>query len=140
MRVVILGCGRVGSTLARSLVRDGHAVAVIDRNERQFERLGDSFAGSTIVGTGLDEDVLIQAGIEEADVFVATTNGDNTAIMASQIAREVFEVSRVITRIYDPVREELYRELGLDTIGSTTVMTDLIRNKIGGGTNAAAGE
>ena len=140
MRVVILGCGRVGSTLARSLADDGHAVSVIDRNERQFERLGDSFPGGTVVGTGLDEDVLMRAGIEEADVFVATTNGDNTAIMASQIAREVFEVSRVITRIYDPVREELYRELGLDTVCSTSVMTDLIRSKIGGGTDAAAGE
>ncbi len=131
MRAVILGCGRVGSTLARSLDAAGHDVTVIDRNKLQFERLGDEYAGRTIVGTGLDEDVLLQAGIESADVFIAVTNGDNTSIMASQIAREVFGVSHVITRIYDPVRERLYNSLGLDTLCSTTIMADLIEKKIG---------
>ncbi len=135
MKVVILGCGRVGSTLARSLDREGHTVTVIDRNQQQFQRLGADFRGQTVRGTGIDEDILRQAGIEGADVFVAVTNGDNTSIMASQIAREVFEVPHVITRVYDPVREELYRSLGLDTVSPTTTMSGIIANKItsGGG-------
>jgi trk system potassium uptake protein TrkA len=133
MRVVILGCGRVGSTLARDLDREGHAVTVIDRNPRQFQRLGAEFGGETVRGTGIDEDVLRLAGIESADVFVAVTNGDNTSIMASQIAREVFSVPHVITRIYDPVREQLYRSLGLDTLCPTTAMATRIEQKIGTG-------
>ncbi len=133
MKVVILGCGRVGSTLARTLDRDGHAVTVIDRNQQQFQRLGSGFNGQTVVGTGIDEDVLQTAGIEDADVFVTVTNGDNTSIMAAQIAREVFSVPHVITRIYDPVREDLFRNLGLDTVCPTTEMTNLIADKIATG-------
>lgn len=132
MRIVILGCGRVGSTLARQLDTDGHEVAVIDRNQTQFARLGDDFGGLTVLGTGIDEDVLEQAGIEGADVFVAVTNGDNTAIMVSQIVREVFEVPHVITRIYDPGREELFRGLGLDTISPTTTFAGMIADRITG--------
>ena len=130
MKIVILGCGRVGSTLAVSLDREGHDVSVIDRNQRQFQRLGDDFRGQTVRGTGIDEDVLRQAGIERADVFVAVTNGDNTAIMASQVAREVFRVPHVITRIYDPVREELYRSLGLDTVCPTTTVSGIVGERI----------
>jgi trk system potassium uptake protein TrkA len=130
MKVVILGCGRVGSSLARSLDTDGHTVTVVDRNAQQFQRLGEEFRGQTVRGTGIDEDVLRQAGIEDADVFVAVTNGDNTSIMASQIAREVFEVPHVITRIYDPVREQLFRSLGLDTVCPTTTVSGLISDKI----------
>lgn len=133
MKIVILGCGRVGSTLARTMDREGHSVAVIDRNQQQFQRLGADFGGQTVLGTGIDEDVLRQAGIEGADVFVTVTNGDNTSIMASQIAREVFQVPHVISRIYDPVREDLFKSLGLDTVCPTTEMTDLIADKIAGG-------
>lgn len=113
--------------------REGHSVAVIDRNQQQFQRLGADFGGQTVLGTGIDEDVLRQAGIEGADVFVTVTNGDNTSIMASQIAREVFQVPHVISRIYDPVREDLFKSLGLDTVCPTTEMTDLIADKIAGG-------
>ncbi len=130
MKVVILGCGRVGSTVGRMLDERGHAVTIIDRNEQQFKRLGERFRGETIRGVGIDEDVLRQAGLESADLFVAVTNGDNTNIMASQIAKEVFGVAHVITRIYDPVREQLYQGLGLDTYCPTTVQSQLIVDKI----------
>ncbi len=130
MKVVILGCGRVGSTLARTLDAEGHNVTVIDRNQQQFQRLGADFGGATVRGTGIDEDVLRRAGIEGADVFVAMTNGDNTSIMASQIVQEVFEVPHVVTRIYDPVREQLYRSLGLDTICPTTLIAGLVHEKL----------
>lgn len=130
MKVVILGCGRVGSILARLLDTEGHSVTVIDRNEQQFRRLGTDYLGHTVIGTGIDEDILRLAGIQDADVFVAVTNGDNTSIMASQIAREVFRVPQVVTRIYDPVREQLYRNLGLDTICPTTTISGMIREKL----------
>jgi len=130
MKVIILGCGRVGSTLARSLDSSNHEVTVIDWNEQQFQRLGSNFGGETVIGTGIDEDVLRLAGIEYADVFVAVTNGDNRNIMASQIARTVFDVSHVLTRIYDPVRATMYHQLGLDTVCSTTTMADIMQSKI----------
>lgn len=119
MRIVILGCGRVGAYLARMLAAEGHQVTVIDRNSAAFARLGSDFAGDLVVGTGIDEDVLRRAGIEQAEAFVAVTNGDNTNVMAAQLARDVFGVPRVICRIYDPLREEIYRGLGLETICPT---------------------
>ncbi|MDQ3855341.1 MAG: TrkA family potassium uptake protein [Chloroflexota bacterium] len=130
MNVVILGCGRVGSTLARSLDRQGHAVTVLEWNEQQFARLGDNFSGATVLGNGIDADALRQAGIELADVFVAVTNGDNRNIMAAQIAREVFQVRHVIMRVYDPVREQLYRSLGLDTVCPTTTIAGMLEADI----------
>ena len=119
MRIVILGCGRVGAYLAKMLVAEGHQVTVIDRNVEAFRRLGSDFTGNLVVGTGIDEDVLRRAGIEQAEAFVAVTNGDNTNVMASQVAREIFGVPRVICRIYDPLREEIYRTLELETICPT---------------------
>jgi trk system potassium uptake protein TrkA len=119
MRIVILGCGRVGAYLARMLVAEGQQVTVIDRNAEAFHRLGSDFTGNLVVGTGIDEDVLRRAGIEQAEAFVAVTNGDNTNVMAAQVAREIFGVPRVICRIYDPLREEIYRSLGLETICPT---------------------
>lgn len=119
MRIVILGCGRVGAYLARMLAAEGHQVTVIDRNSAAFARLGADFAGDLVIGTGIDEDVLRRAGIEQAEAFVAVTNGDNTNVMAAQLARDVFGVPRVICRIYDPLREEIYRGLGLETICPT---------------------
>jgi trk system potassium uptake protein len=120
MKLVIVGCGRVGAMAAIALSNNGHQVTVIDSNRRAFDRLGDDFAGEMVLGNGIDEDVLRQAGIESADGFASLTNGDNRNIMAAQIAREIFKVPRVITRIYDPMREEVYRrELGLNTVCPT---------------------
>jgi len=131
MRVVIMGCGRSGAYLARKLVAEGHHVTVIDRTSASFKRLGPDFAGDLVVGTGIDEDVLRQAGIEQADAFVAVTNGDNTNVMAAQVAKEVFGVPRVVCRIYDPLREEIYRTLGLETICPTLWGVNRIREILG---------
>ena len=121
MKIVILGCGRVGSTLATMLDHAGHEVSVIDYSSEAFQRLSPDFRGETIPGNGVDEEVLIRAGIKEADAFAAVTNGDNRNIMASQIAKEIFNVNKVMCRIYDPIREETYRELGMETICPTKV-------------------
>jgi len=130
MRIVILGCGRVGAYLAKMLVAEGHQVAVIDKNRAAFARLGSDFPGNLVAGTGIDEDVLHRAGIEQADAFVAVTNGDNTNIMASQMAKEIFSVSKVVCRIYDPLREETYRRLGLETVCPTTLGVTKIREAL----------
>jgi trk system potassium uptake protein len=119
MKIVIVGCGRVGAMVALALSKAGHHITVIDSNRRAFDRLGSDFAGDMVLGNGIDEDVLRQAGIESADGFASLTNGDNRNIMAAQIALEIFKVPRVITRIYDPIREEVYRELGLNTLCPT---------------------
>jgi trk system potassium uptake protein TrkA len=130
MNVVIMGCGRVGSRVATLLDDEGHRVSVIDTNHAAFSRLPADFRGGTILGTGIDEDVLRSAGIEEADAFLALTEGDNRNIMAAQVAREVFGVREVVARIYDPAREEIYRGLGLDTICPTRLIGDLVREKL----------
>lgn len=126
MKVVILGCGRVGSHLAKTLVAEGHQVSVIDKNSGAFGRLPPDFPANLVLGNGIDEDVLKRAGIEKADAFVATTNGDNTNVMSSQIAKEIFRVKKVIARIYDPLREEIYRALGLETIAPTIIGAEMI--------------
>lgn len=121
MKIVILGCGRVGSTLATMLDRAGHTISIIDYSSDSFQRLNPDFGGTTIVGNGVDEEVLIRAGIKEADAFAAVTNGDNRNIMASQIVKEIFKVKKVMCRIYDPIREETYHELGLETVSPTKI-------------------
>lgn len=121
MHVVIVGCGRVGSTLATMLDRGGHSVAVVDQNSHAFSRLPEEFHGQAVVGTGIDEDVLRRAGIEHADAFAAVMTADNRNIMAAQVAKHVFHVGKVVCRIYDPLREETYRDLGLETICPTTI-------------------
>jgi len=128
MKVVILGCGRVGARLAQLMEADGHEVSIIDSNLAAFERLPETFKGTTVLGTGIDADVLKAAGIEEADSFAAVTNYDNTNIMASQIAKEIFGVPHVLARIYDPGRESLYHELGLETICPTTLVSTTARD------------
>ena len=130
MKLVILGCGRVGATLASMMDRAGHQVSVIDYSSDSFQRLPPEFKGETVVGNGIDEDVLARAGIKEADVFAAFTNGDNRNVMASQIAKEIYHVKKVICRIYDPIREETYRELGLETISPTVVGAKLMFDAI----------
>ena len=124
--VVILGCGRVGSTLARQLGNEGHAVTIMDLTSDAFRRLGTKFKGQRLVGSGLDQDLLRKAGVDRADVFLAVTQGDNTNIFAAQIAREVFGVARVVARIYDPIRAQAYRELGITTLCTTTLAAGLI--------------
>ncbi len=130
MKIVILGCGRVGATLASMMGTAGHTVSVIDQSSDAFQRLGPEFQGTTFVGNGVDEDVLIRAGIREADAFAAVTNGDNRNIMASQIAKEIFKVKKVVCRIYDPIREETYRELGLETFCPTLVGSQIMFDAI----------
>lgn len=125
MNVVIMGCGRVGSYLATRLDREGNQVTVIDLTAEAFRRLPDEFNGETVVGTGIDEQVLRMAGIARADAFIAVTEGDNRNIMAAQVAREIFGVREVIARIYDPIREEVYRGLGLGTICPTKLISDM---------------
>jgi trk system potassium uptake protein len=128
MRTVIVGCGRVGSNLARWLGTEGDQVTVVDFDERAFNRLGEDFPGDMIFGTAVDEDVLRKAGTEQADAFVAVTNSDNTNIMAGQLARYVFNVPKVICRLYDPGRQAIYKELGLETICSTTLSAEQVRH------------
>jgi len=132
MNVIIMGCGRVGAQLAAMLDEDGHKVTILDREPHSFTRLPANFQGKALVGDGTDEDSLRRAGIEEADVFVAVTQGDNRNVMAAQIAKHVFNVPKVVCRIYDPLREELYHILGLETISPTTVGAKLLHDVIVG--------
>lgn len=121
MYVVIMGCGRVGARLARLLVDSGHEVMVMDLSVAAFDRLGRDFTGATMIGNGIDHDDLVKAGIERADAFAAVTQGDNRNIMAAQIAKHVFKVPRVVTRIYDPIRQDTYKALGLDAVSPTVI-------------------
>lgn len=127
MNVVIMGCGRVGEQLARLLVDEGHQVAIIDRDVQALERLGPEFKGRKIVGVGFDRDVLVQAGVDEAEAFAATSSSDNANIIAARIARNIFRVPRVVARLYDPQRAEIYQRLGLLTISATTWGAERIR-------------
>ena len=119
MKFVVLGCGRVGSLLASTLYVEGHEVSIIDRDQNAFRRLSPAFQGKTVAGIGFDRDVLVEAGIERADGFASVTNGDNSNIISALIARRVFRVPRVITRIYDPARANIYKRFGIPTISST---------------------
>ncbi len=127
MKVIIMGCGRVGEQLARLMVAEGHQVAVIDYDESALERLGPDFKGQKVVGVGFDQQVLVQAGIEQADAFAATSSSDNANIVAARTARTYFRVPRVVARLYDPRRAEIYQRLGLRTISSTTWGAERIR-------------
>ncbi len=130
MRIVILGCGRVGALLATTMDSEGHEVTIVDANPETFHRLGPGFRGSAVVGMGIDEDILRKAGIEQADAFAAVTNSDNTNVMAAQIAKIVFQVPKVVARIYDPIRQETYQTLGLETICPTCLAADSLREKL----------
>lgn len=130
MRVVILGCGRVGSTIATTMSREGHEVTIIDQNPDSFRRLGADFTGTKILGNGIDEDTLKRAQVDKANAFVATTNGDNRNIMSVQMAKVRFNVPKVVARIYDPNRAFAYAELGIDTICTTCVGAGLMRDLI----------
>ena len=132
MKIVILGCGRVGATLATMLDRAGHKVSIIDYSNEAFRRLDPKFGGETLIGNGVDEEILVRAGIKDADAFAAVTNGDNRNIMASQIAKEIFNVKKVVCRIYDPIRQSTYNELGLDTISPTIVGAQMMFESLTG--------
>jgi len=130
MYVIVAGCGRVGSVLAQSLSYERHDVIVIDKDASAFGRLGSAFNGITLEGVAFDEELLVEAGIEQADIFTSVTNHDNTNLMASEVATTVYGVPTVISRLYDPARELTYFKMGIDYVCGTTMMTDRIREKL----------
>jgi len=133
VHIVVMGCGRVGSTLALHLNRLGHNVAVIDQDPTAFRRLGEQFSGQTVSGLGFDQETLVAAGIENADAFAAVSSGDNSNIIAARVARETFGVGHVVARIYDPLRAEVYERLGIPTIATVPWTANrLLKNILGG--------
>ena len=130
MKVVIMGCGRVGAALATMLDADGHDVTVLDVRQDAFRRLPKAFKGRRHTGNGIDQDVLARIGLAQADAFVATTQGDNRNVMATQMAKHVFGVRRTLCRIYDPIREEIYNELGLETISPTLIGARMLKEML----------
>lgn len=130
MKVVIMGCSRVGARLATLLDIEGHQVTVLDVDSYSFRRLPADFGGTALVGSGVDQQSLVQAGIEEADAFVAATQGDNRNVMAAQIARHIFNVPKVLCRIYDPLRRELYNSLGIEALSPTTIFAQMMKEKL----------
>jgi len=132
MKVIIMGCSRVGAQLAGMLDASGHKVTILDTEPYSFRKLPPNFSGLAMVGNGLEEESLKKAGIEETDVFVSATQGDNRNVMACQIAKYIYHVPKVVSRIYDPIREEMYRNLGLDTVSPTMVVAELLQSRIEG--------
>ena len=130
MHIVIMGCGRVGSTIAHILEDQDHSVAVIDQDPDAFRKLTASFKGSRITGIGFDRDVLIEAGIEHADAFAAVSSGDNSNVIAARVVRESFGVGRVVARIYDPRRAEVYQRLGIPTVATVRWTADQMLRKL----------
>ena len=124
MHIVIMGCGRVGSTVAHGLESRGHSVAIIDQNPDAFRRLGPDFAGLTVTGVGFDRAVLVEAGVERADAFAAVSSGDNSNIISARLVRETFGVERVVARIYDQKRAEVYERLGIPTVATVRWTAD----------------
>jgi len=124
MKIIIVGCGRIGSKLARDLSLSGHQVTVIDSDPAAFDRLGPGFKGEKIIGVGFDRDVLARAGIERADGFAAVTPSDETNVTVARLARQVFRVPRVVARVYEPRKAKIYRRLGLQTISPIELGSD----------------
>lgn len=132
MNVMILGCGRMGAQLAVALERKGHRIIVLDLQSESFSRLGPDFAGRKVQGDGLDVDVLSAAGIDGVEAFVACTSGDNRNLTASQIAQRVFNVPRVVARVSDPLRGEIFADHEMQTVSSTVLGADMIYNALSG--------
>jgi len=130
MYVIIMGCGRLGAHLATMLEADGHEIAILDIDKYAFDHLPVDFKGRKILGDGTDQDTLRRAEAERADAFVAATRGDNRNALAAQVARHVFQIERVGSVIFDPIREEVYRELGMRTINPTKIEAQLLRESI----------
>ena len=125
-----MGCGRVGASLARSLERMGHDVAVVDQNPESFQRLGSEFTGRRVAGVGFDRDTLLRAGIEEAHALAAVSSGDNSNILAARVARETFGVQHVVARIYDPDRAQVYQRLGIPTVATVRWTADQVLRRL----------
>ena len=140
MKIVVMGCGRVGAALAAELSSEGNEVLVLDIDASAFRFLPDDFRGSTHVGNGIDVDVLEKIRVRDADAFVSTTRGDNRNVMAAQIAKHVFGVKIVATRVIDPLREEMYRNMGLRTINPTRVQAKRLKRVIQAPSDEAANE
>jgi trk system potassium uptake protein TrkA len=130
VHVVVVGCGRVGSSLSFDLLAGGHTVAIIDRRADAFRRLPDDFAGTKLQGIGFDRDLLIEAGIERAGALAAVTNGDNSNVLVARVARETFGVERVVARIYDPRRAVIYQRLGFATVATVAWTTDQVMRRL----------
>lgn len=130
MNVIIMGCGRVGSQLASILDSEGHKITILDIKEQSFNRLPQSYSGTALLGDGLDQETLRKAGIQQADAFVAVTEGDNRNIMAAQIAMHIFNVPKVICRIYDPLRRDVYETIGIESISPTTIFAQLLKDRL----------
>jgi trk system potassium uptake protein len=130
VHIVIMGCGRVGSTLAHILEEQGHSVAIIDQDREAFRKLRSGFKGKRVVGVGFDQDVLIEAGIEEAYAFAAVSSGDNSNVIAARVVRESFGISRVAARIYDPRRAEVYQRLGIPTVATVRWTADQMLRRL----------
>jgi trk system potassium uptake protein len=130
VHIVIMGCGRVGSTVAHILEDQGHSVAVIDQDPDAFRKLRPGFKGTKITGIGFDRDVLIEAGVERADAFAAVSSGDNSNVIAARVVRESFGVNRVVARIYDPRRAEVYQRLGIPTVATVRWTADQMLRKL----------
>ena len=128
--IIIVGCGRVGSQLAALLSERGSNVCVVDKNPEAFSNLGRNFNGTTLEGVGFDEDILIRAGIEECDCVAAVTQSDNSNLMVAEVARRIFGVPQVITRLYNPARESAYMQLGLDYVCGTSLVAEEVFSKI----------
>ena len=134
MRVVVMGCGRVGASLADALSRIGHEVAIIDRDPAAFHRLSPEFSGQRVLGMGFDREVLLRSGIEDAGAFAAVSSGDNSNIISARVARETFGVQRVVARIYDAKRAAVYERLGIPTVATVPWTTDRLLNSLVGDT------
>jgi len=130
MKIVIMGCGRVGARLAGLLDIEGHSVTIVDTDAYSFRRLPPEFGGNALVGNGMDEGSLKKAGIEDADAFISLTQGDNRNVMAAQIARHIFKVPRVLCRVYDPLRRELFNSLGIEAFSPTTIFAQMLKEKL----------
>jgi trk system potassium uptake protein len=130
VHVVIMGCGRVGTTIATSLEAAGHSVAIVDQEATAFRRLPQDFAGKQVVGMGFDRDTLVEAGIEQASAFAAVSSGDNSNIIAARVARETFGVENVVARIYDPRRAEVYSRLGIPTVATVRWTADSMLRRL----------
>ena len=130
MRVIVVGCGRVGSELAVRLEREGHQVAVVDKNANAFRRLPDHWGGERVIGFGFDRDALISAGVQTAGALAAVTSGDNSNILTARIARETFEVESVVARIYDPRRAAIYQRLGIPTVATVSWTVDQVVRRL----------
>lgn len=128
MYIIVVGCGKVGSNLAKELADEGHDVVIIDNDPEKFRQLGTGFNGKTVIGVPVDEDILRKAGIEKADAVAAVTPDENMNVMVSQIAKEIFKVPRVIPRIYDPDRDLVFQQLGLNTMCITALAVARVKS------------